>query len=79
MEGRVLLRCSECDSTREIAGEIPAEYMRAFDDAVHQDGWVPRPGADNSLICGACLAKYAGHETVDDEEKVLGRKDPKEI
>jgi hypothetical protein len=76
MEGRVLLRCSECDYTREIAGEIPTEYTRAFDDAVHQDGWVPRPGADNSLICGACLTGYAGHETVDDEEKVLGLKEP---
>jgi hypothetical protein len=74
MEGRVLLRCGECELTREIAGEIPEEFTRAFDDAVHQDGWVPRPGANTpSLICRDCLVKkYAGHETVDDEEKVRG-------
>ncbi len=72
MEGRVLLQCGECDLTREIAGEIPDEYIRSFDEAVHQDGWAPRPGATSpSLICGACLAQsYSGHETVDDEEKV---------
>jgi len=68
MEGRVLLRCGECDLTREISGEIPGEYTRCFDDAVHLDGWVPRPGTNySSLICGACLAKeYVGHESVDD-------------
>lgn len=80
MEGRVLLRCGECDLTREIAGEIPDEYIRSFDDAVHRDGWAPRPGATSpSLICRACLARsYAGHETVDDEEKVQGRRNPME-
>lgn len=72
MEGRVLLRCGECDLTREIAGEIPDEYIRSFDDAVHRDGWAPRPGASTaSLICRDCLARsYAGHETVDDERKI---------
>lgn len=72
MEGRVLLKCGECDLTREIVGEIPEEYTRCFDDAVHSDGWVPRPGANSaSLICGECLLKsYAGHETVDDAEKI---------
>ena len=79
MEGRVLLKCGECDLTREIVGEIPDEFTRAFDDAVHQDGWAPRPGANTpSLLCRDCLAKYAGHETVDDEEKVQGRKNPME-
>lgn len=78
MEGRVLLKCGECELTREIAGELPDEYTRAFDAAVHQDGWVPRPGAnDRSLICRDCLVKYAGHETVDDEPKVQGTKDAK--
>lgn len=80
MEGRVLLRCGECDLTREIVGEIPEEFTRCFDEAVHRDGWVPRPGANTaSLICRECLIKsYAGHETVDDEEKVQGRKNPME-
>jgi hypothetical protein len=79
MEGRVLLKCGECELTREIHGEIPEEFTKCFDDAVHQDGWVPRPGAnDGSLICRDCLMKYSGHETVDDEEKVQGRKDPME-
>lgn len=72
MEGRVLLRCGECDLTAEIVGEIPEEYTKCFDDAVHRDGWVPRPGANTaSLICRECLVKsYKGHETVDDEEKI---------
>jgi hypothetical protein len=80
MEGRVLLQCGECDLTREIVGEIPEEYTRAFDEAVHRDGWVPRPGANSaSLICRDCLVQYAGHETVDDEAKVQGRKDPRAV
>lgn len=79
MEGRVLLKCGECDLTREISGEIPEEYTKCFDDAVHEDGWVPRPGANvPSLICRDCLVNYAGHETMDDEEKVQGRKNPME-
>lgn len=80
MEGRVLLKCGECNLTREIVGEIPEEYTRCFDEAVHRDGWVPRPGTNHtSLICRECLVKsYSGHETVDDEEKVQGRKNPLE-
>jgi hypothetical protein len=78
MEGRVLLTCGSCGRTREVVGEIPEEYTNSFHEAVHREGWVPRPGADNSLICGACLTRYAGHETMDDEEKVLGLRDPKE-
>jgi hypothetical protein len=80
MEGRVLLTCGECDLTREIVGEIPEEYTRSFAAAVHQDGWVPRPGANtNTLICRDCLMHYVGHETVDDEEKVRGARDPKDL
>jgi hypothetical protein len=79
MEGRVLLHCGECDVSREIVGEIPDEYTRCFAEAVEKDGWVPRPGAnDGSLICRACLLQYEGHESVDDEEKVQGRRDPLE-
>lgn len=78
MEARVLLRCGECDLTREIVGEIPDEYTRSFDQAVHRDGWVPRPGRSNDLICRDCLRRYEGHESVDDEEKVQGRKNPME-
>ncbi len=79
MEGRVLLQCGECELTREIVGELPDEFTKCFDEAVHQDGWVPRPGANTaSLICRDCLMKYSGHETVDDEEKVQGRRDPME-
>jgi hypothetical protein len=79
MEGRVLLQCGECDLRTEIVGEIPDEYTRCFDEAVHREGWVPRPGAnDASLICRDCLLKYEGHESVDDEEKVQGLRNPKE-
>jgi hypothetical protein len=77
MEGRVILRCGECDVTREVAGEIPDEYIRSFARAVERDGWAPRPGNDHSLICSDCLRKYAGHESVDDEEKVLGLRNPR--
>ena len=80
MEGRVLLECGECHLRREIVGEIPEEYTRRFEQAVREEGWVPRPGAKPALICGACLVKeYAGHETLDDEEKVQGRRDQKEV
>ena len=78
MEGRALLECGECRKTRQISGELPDEYIRSFDAAVHQDGWAPRPGNSHTLICHDCLLKYAGHETVDDEEKVHGRKNPME-
>ncbi|HEX7150054.1 MAG TPA: hypothetical protein VF618_01105 [Thermoanaerobaculia bacterium] len=80
MEGRVLLECGECDVRREIVGEIPEEYTASFLAAVREDGWVPRPGANTpTLVCGSCLMRYAGHETVDDEEKVQGRRDPKDV
>ena len=80
MEGRVVLRCGECDVTREISGEIPEEYTVSFERAVREEGWAPRPGGnDNSLVCAACLLRFAGHETVDDEQKVLGLKGPKEM
>ena len=79
MEGRVLLTCGECNLTREIAGEIPDEYIRSFHKAVHEQGWAPRPGSANVLICGECLKNnYEGHESVDDEEKVQGRRNPLE-
>ena len=78
MEGRVQLVCAECGVTKEISGEIPREYTDCFAKAVAEDGWVPRPGVQPAFICGACLTKFAGHETVDDEEKVLGRKNPLE-
>ena len=78
MEGRVLLQCGDCGRTRDVAGEIPEEYTAAFARAVSEEGWVPRPGAQDAMICGACVARYAGHETVDDEEKVQGRRDPME-
>jgi hypothetical protein len=78
MEGRVLLRCGECQVTREIVGEIPGEYTDSFLAAVRLDGWVPRPPDGATLICGACLTRdFAGHESVDDEAKVAGTKDPK--
>lgn len=80
MEGRVQLHCSDCGLTREVAGEIPEEYMRSFAEGVLRDGWVPRPGSNSaSLICGGCLVTYSGHETVDDEPKVQGLEDPRSV
>ncbi|MGH9456582.1 MAG: hypothetical protein ACRD2J_02965 [Thermoanaerobaculia bacterium] len=79
MEGRTLLRCPECGCEREIVGEIPEEYTASFAAAVAEEGWVPRPGRTHELICGACLRRYEGHETVDDEPKVRGERDPKSL
>ncbi len=70
MEGRVKLVCAECGRTREVSGEIPEEYTDSFAKIVREDGFVPRPGVKLAFICGKCLHKYEGHETVDDEEKV---------
>ena len=80
MEGRLRLHCGDCDVTDEIVGEIPDEYIRSFAAAVARHGWSPRPGArPGRLLCRECLAKsYEGHESVDDEEKVQGRRNPKE-
>jgi hypothetical protein len=74
VEGRVLLQCGDCNVVDEIVGELPDEYIARFDEAVHRHGWAPRPGAAaGPLICRECLAKsFAGHESVDDEEKVRG-------
>lgn len=73
MEARVQLRCGECELTREVAGEIPDEYIRSFETAVREEGWVPRPGSPDTLICRQCLLRYEGHESVDDEEKIQER------
>ncbi|HVS32534.1 MAG TPA: hypothetical protein VMS98_13910 [Thermoanaerobaculia bacterium] len=70
MEGRVQLRCAECGKTKEIAGEIPKEYIDRFAAAVQEEGWVPRPGAELKIICGRCLRRYEGHESVDDAKKI---------
>ena len=70
MEGRVQLRCAECGRLKEISGEIPEEYVECFSRAVREEGWVPRPGVEWKMICGQCLGNYAGHESVDDGEKI---------
>ena len=70
MDGRVRIRCAECGKTRDLSGEIPEEYTACFQNIVREDGFVPRPGVDLALICGVCLLRYEGHETVDDEEIV---------
>ncbi len=70
MEGRVKIVCAECGHSREVSGEMPEEYTACFASIVRDDGFVPRPGVGLAFICGACLRKFEGHETVDDEEKV---------
>ena len=80
MEGRVQLRCGECGRVKEVSGEIPEEYTECFARAVREEGWVPRPGGEPAFVCGACLRReFAGHETVDDEEKVHGQRPAKEV
>jgi hypothetical protein len=73
VEGRSRLICADCGRTCDVAGEMPGEYREAFTQCVIDQGWAPRPGARFAMICGACLAKYEGHETKDDEEKIRGR------
>lgn len=79
MEGRTLLICADCGKRREVSGEMPVEYTSCFTQVAAEDGWVPRPGAQPAFLCGDCLRRYAGHETVDDEEKVSGLRDPKGV
>lgn len=66
MEGRFHVVCAECGRSREVSGEIPREYTECFAKVVREDGFVPRPGTRLTFICGACLKKYEGHESVDD-------------
>ena len=71
MEGRVQIRCAECGMTREVSGEIPIEYTECFAKIVREDGFAPRPGISPfALVCGRCLRKFEGHESVDDERKI---------
>jgi hypothetical protein len=69
MEGRFILRCSECERTKEVCGEMPEEYTESFAAAV-REGWVPRPGSDVLFLCATDAATYMGSETADDEEKI---------
>jgi hypothetical protein len=73
MEGRVRIQCAECGLTREVSGEIPEEYTDCFVQVIREDGFVPRPGVAFAFVCGKCVMRYAGHETMDDEEKIRGR------
>jgi hypothetical protein len=75
----MLLRCARCDRSRDVAGEIPEEYTASFGAAVAEEGWAPLPGPRLEMICGPCFTRWAGHETVDDEPKVRGEKDPKAL
>lgn len=70
MDGRTRLVCADCGRTCEIVGELPGAYRAAFTSCVVEKGWAPRPGASLAMICGACLAKYVGHETRDDAAKL---------
>ncbi len=70
MEGRTRLVCADCGRICEVVGEMPADYHASFAACVTQQGWAPRPGASLAMICGACLAKYEGHETRDDAAKL---------
>ena len=79
MEGRVRIRCAECGRIAECSGEIPEEYTSCFAKIVREEGFVPRPGAQFAMICGNCLKKFSGHETVDDQDKVDGKRDPKKM
>ena len=71
MEGRVHVPCAECGMSREDSGAIPIEYTECFARIVREDGFAPRPGISSlALICGRCLRKFEGHESVDDGRKI---------
>ena len=78
MEGRVRIQCAECGLTRDVSGEIPDEYRNCFVQVIQENGFAPRPGVAFSFVCGKCLMRYAGHESVDDDEKPPGRRNVKE-
>jgi len=70
VEGRTRLVCADCGRTADVSGEMPEDYTACFDRFVHEEGWVPRPGAQLAMICGECAADYEGSETKDDAKKI---------
>ena len=70
MDGQAQLTCRDCGRKATVKGELPAGYFACFVEVVRRDGFVVAPGAKCDLLCGSCLATYAGHETVDDAEKI---------
>jgi hypothetical protein len=70
MDGQVQLCCRDCGRRASVRGELPAEYAACFIEVARRDGWVVAPGAKCDLLCGECLKTYAGHETVDDAERI---------
>lgn len=79
MEGQTQLKCRDCGRTASVSGEMPVEYSQCFATVVQRDGWVVAPGGRVEMLCGECLKNYTGSETRDDEEKVRGQRDPKEL
>ena len=70
MQGQAQLRCRDCGRTASVRGEMPDEYFSCFAKVVQRDGWAVAPGSRVEFLCGACLKKYEGSETHDDEEKI---------
>lgn len=70
MEGRTHLVCADCGRTCDVAGEMPDEYRGAFIACIQREGWIPRPGANLTMICGVCARRYEGSETHDDGERI---------
>ena len=60
MQARATVACAECGRTREVSGEIAAEYTQCFAQIVAEDGFVPRPGTTVAFLCGNCLRAYEG-------------------
>jgi hypothetical protein len=63
MEARATVTCAECGRSREVSGEIPEEYTACFVQVIREDGFVPRPGAAVTFVCGECLRAYEGPGT----------------
>jgi len=63
MEARARIACAECGRSREVSGEIPAEYTKCFAEIVAEDGFVPKPGPSPAFLCGECLRAYEGPGT----------------
>jgi len=73
LEARATVTCAECGRSREVSGEISAEYTACFAQIVAEDGFVPRPGTTVALICGECLQRYEGPGTESRDDSLSPR------
>ena len=56
---RTTLTCAACGRQRVIEGVTVRDYGRAFERAVHEEHWLPRPHSEQTLLwCVDCGTAY---------------------